>query len=477
MIYNLRTKLAVSHLLPVLLLMPLLSLYLLYSLENFFTQNLIRQLNYQARILNDRVERDPQILASASASQVFLSEVASFTDARVMLLALDGTILGSNQVEDQNRVGQRLEYPYLEQAISGETAQGIGPGVSTDVAYVVLPVRDGESVAGLLRVSYEVKALRQQVSQLQYLILGGTILTALLGLALAVGLSTTITRPLQNLTSRVQLVARGNFGVRAPVKGRDEMASLASSFNRMAARLEELEQTRRRQLAAITHELARPLTGMRAAIETLHEETDADPETRGLLLNGVLDELARMQRLVESLQQAQKRFSRPMVLHKEEVSPARVMRATLANYEPLAERSQISFKSDIPDDLPRVFADQDRLIQVLTNLLDNAFKFTPRGGQVLVKASAEPEQVVIAIQDTGVGIANVELPNLFQEFYRGGNATHPPEKRGMGLGLKISREIVSAHGGTIRIESEAGQGTRVIVTLPTLQAQDREPVS
>lgn len=465
MIYSLRTKLAISHVLPILLLMPLLSLYLLYSLENFFTASLLQQLNYQARLLNDRVERDPQVLTSSQAAQLFLAEIATFTDARVLLLTNDATILGSTDPQDAAFIGTRMEYPYLAQVVAGERAQGVGPGLSSEVAYVVLPVRVGDAVVGLVRVSYEVANLRAQVNQLRLLILGGIVITALLGLGLALGLATTITRPLRNLSQRVLQIGQGNYHVRAPVQGRDEIASLASSFNQMAERLEELEQARQRQLAAITHELARPLTGMRATVETLREGVDADLEARELLLDGVMDELARMQRLTESLQQAQKRTLRPIELQREWVSLDRVVRGTLTNYEPLAQQAQITLTTELPAALPDIYADQDRLIQVFTNLLDNAFKFTPSGGQVIVAASMQAETVLIRVTDTGVGIAAEELPNLFQEFYQGGNA-HPPEMRGMGLGLKICKEIVQAHGGTIQVTSQVGHSTRVTLTLP-----------
>jgi signal transduction histidine kinase len=465
MIHSLRNKLAVSHTLPILLLMPLLSLFLLYSLENFFTQNLLQQLTYQARLASHIVEGDPSSLESAAMAERLMSKISSLTDARVLLLSENGTILASTREEDRARLGTIYDDPSVMQALRGKSAQGIGQGFFAEVAYVVLPLQSAETVLGALRVSYEVTDLRSEFSQLQRLILGGVAITALLALGLGLGLAETITRPLHDLADRAQLIAKGNYNVRAPAGRRDEVGTLVHSFNTMAARLEELEHTRRRQIAAITHELARPLTGMRAAIETLQDGGHAKPEVRDPLLAGVREELGRMQRLVEQLQRVQKRTLRPMELHREQVELDRVIRATVSNYEALAEQSHITLTPELPHHLAPVYADQDRLIQVLTNLLDNAFKFTPAGGQVTVRAGESDEQLWVSVADTGIGIAAEELPKLFQEFYRGGSS-HPAEKQGMGLGLTIASQIIRAHGGTLHADSEPGRGARFTFFLP-----------
>lgn len=120
----------------------------------------------------------------------------------------------------------------------------------------------------------------------------------------------------------------------------------------------------------------------------------------------------------------------------------------------------------LPASLPSLSADEDRLIQVLTDLLDNALKFTPRGGQVHIEAATGDHTVWIKVSDTGSGIAPDELPYLFQQFYRGAES-RPPEKRGMGLGLTLCREIVTAHGGQITVASESGHGAQFTITLPT----------
>jgi len=462
---SLRARLVVSHILPLLLLTPLLSLYLLYSLERFFVQNLLQQLSYQAHLLRDLAEEDPELVENSTAAQNFLSQVAHLTDARIVLLSKDGTVLASSRAEDADLIGTRYTAPAVNQALGGEGAQGVGPGFFGEVAYVVLPLQRDGVTSGALRLSYEVSDLRSRFSQLRWLVLGGIGLAVTLSTGVALGLAETIVRPLRRLSEGVRQIAAGHYRARTGFRSQDEVGELAQSFDEMAARLEEAEQVRVRQLAAIVHELARPLAGMCAAVETLRDGADSDAEMRTSLLDGIEEELARLERQIETLQGLHKRVLRPMQLHRAAVTLERVMRASAANFEPIAAQLGLTLAVQVPRGLPTVYADEDRLIQVLTNLLDNALKFTPRGGSVTVQAGEDIDEVWVRVADTGVGIAPDELPHIFQQFYRG-DESRTPEKQGMGLGLAICREIVTAHQGRMWAESEPGQGARFTFTLP-----------
>lgn len=465
---SLRVKLAASNVLPVLLLVPFLSLYLFYSLEELFSQTLLQQLTFQARLLLEQIQQQPELIEDSLAAQRFLAKVGGLTDARVVLLSPEGAVLASNRAEDAGRLGQPYRDAAVIQALRGDPAQGVGPGFTTEVAYVVLPLQRDNVTGGALRVSYEVAYLRSAFGQVQWLILEGMIVTVLLGLGLSLGLATTIARPLRELTARVQDIARGNYQARATLHSGDEIGVLTQSFNQMAARLEEAEQTRARQLAAIAHELTRPLAGMRVAVETLHEDTEADSETREALFTGIEEELARLERLVGTLHSRHQQVLRPIQLQQADLSLERIIQASVANFEPIAAHLGVTLSVEIPRSLPRLHADEDRLIQVLTNLLDNALKFTPRRGQVTVQAVEQTDVVQVRVADTGVGIAPQELPYVFQQFYRG-SESRPPEKQGMGLGLAICREIITAHGGQIWAESEPDRGACFIFTLPKVK--------
>ncbi len=464
---SLRTKLTIANILPILLIAPLLSLYLLYSLENLFTQKLLQRLDQQAHLLLIQVEARPKLLADSQVAQRFLADVGQNTDAHILLLTQDGRIVASTRPQYASRVGALYTGPAVDEALQGLPVQGTGPGLITEVAYVMLPVQIDGVMRGVLRLSYEVDDIRAQFRQLRWLVLGGVGVTGLLGLGLGLALARTITRPLQQLIQRIQAVTFGQYQTRLAIQREDEIGLLARSFNQMAEKLEEAEIARQRQLAAIAHELARPLTGMRAAVETLLDEGLADRELQTALLSGVGEELARLERLVRTLQGLDKRLVQPLQLQRCELALTHLIQGCVTNLEPLAARLGIALVTQLPANLPKVSADEDRLIQVLTNLLDNALKFTPRGGQVTVVAGEEADVVWVRVSDTGSGIAPDELPYLFQQFYRGAES-RPPEKRGMGLGLTLCREIITAHGGQITAESTQGQGTQFTFTLPKL---------
>jgi signal transduction histidine kinase len=465
MIRSLRAKLAWSHVIPTVLLLPILSLYLLFTLEEFYIHNLLRQLVYQAQLMRQDIEDEAIPITSNAAAQAFLNMIALSTDSHVVLLDQNAIILASTRQDDAARIGAHLDHPSIEQALRGETAQGLGPGLTTEVAYVALGWRQKEQAQGVLRLSYEVDDVRTQFDQLQWLVISTTAITVALALALAIGLAATISRPLRQLSERAQAIASGDFKARVDSANRDEVGLLAQSFNQMATHLEQAQQARDRQLAAIAHELTRPIAGMQAAVETLRDGADEDLEIRDSLLAGMEEELARLKRMITTLQGLHKRGLEPIQLNRTEIVFDRLVRAAGANFEPVAARTGVALSIDIANDLPKIRADEDRLIQVLTNLLDNAFKFTPPGGKIIVRASKESDGICITVADTGVGISPAELPNVFQQFYRG-DETRPPEKRGMGLGLAICREIITAHQGKIWVESESGEGAIFTFTLP-----------
>ena len=230
MIRSLHAKLAFSHIISVLLLLPLLSLYLLYALERFYTDNLLQQLVYQSQLVRDEIERDPMLTASTDATKDFFAALAPLSDSRVMLLDQTGTIQALTRKGEAGRIGSRLTYPEVTQVLHGEMAKGVGPGFATEVAYVMLPLRQNGQTIGALRLSYEVGDVRAQFSQLRWLVVGGVGLAVAMAFGLALGLATTITRPLHQLSESTQKIAVGDYYARFAGRGCVAIAGISAQL-------------------------------------------------------------------------------------------------------------------------------------------------------------------------------------------------------------------------------------------------------
>ena len=228
-------------------------------------------------------------------------------------------------------------------------------------------------------------------------------------------------------------------------------------------RLRHLETVRRDFVANLSHELRTPLAAIQALAETLQNGALNDPAMAERFLRRLNEEVAAMSRLVQDLLDLSRLESGRLSLEMSPQSPAEVLHLAAERMSLAAQEAGVTLRLEAPADLPPVLADRDRVLQVVTNLLDNALRFTPSGGQITLGASATDHEIRFWVQDTGPGIAPEHLPRLFERFYK----VDPSRQRGgTGLGLAIAKHIVEGHGGQIGAESTPGQGSTFWFTLP-----------
>jgi two-component system phosphate regulon sensor histidine kinase PhoR len=229
--------------------------------------------------------------------------------------------------------------------------------------------------------------------------------------------------------------------------------------------LRRLEQVRTEFIANVSHELRTPLTAIRGYLETLLTGALDEPEHARRFLGIALRHTERLGRLLDDLTDLSNIELGRVRLTLGAVSLDAVVESVLALVSAKAEGAHVALERQVPPDLPPVRADHDRLVQILINLVDNAVKYTPRGGRVRVRAERAEGRVRVSVEDTGVGIPAGDLTRVTERFYRVDKA-RSRELGGTGLGLAIVKHLVLAHGGELGIESEAGQGTSVRFTLP-----------
>jgi signal transduction histidine kinase len=303
---------------------------------------------------------------------------------------------------------------------------------------------------------------------------------ALLALGLSVVIASILTRrfttPLRRLTEASRALAEGDLSQRVPAgevgAGSIEMAELATQFNTMADRLEESVEMIRRDrdrsrdfLADVSHELRTPIAALRTFNELLKGQAGADSDARAEFLESGGQQIERLDWLATNLLELSKLDSGLVLLELRPDDLRAAVESAVEQADGAARKRGVRLSHQLPDQPLRIRHDPQRIGQVVTNLVLNAIKFTPKGGSVEVRLTPAGSGAQIDVIDTGVGIDAAELPHIFERFYRGSQANEA-RGSGSGLGLAIVRSIVDMHGGAIAVESQVGAGSRFTVTLP-----------
>jgi two-component system, OmpR family, sensor kinase len=286
--------------------------------------------------------------------------------------------------------------------------------------------------------------------------LGGILVAGLLGWYL----SRRITRPVLALSRATDEIARGSYDVDLPpVRGGDEIGHLADSFRQMAARLSDAERQERNFLMSVSHELRTPLTAIRGHVDALREGVAEDPEARAASLEVIAREGARLERLVGDVLDLAKLEAHRFTVHSEEVDMERLCDQAYNAFGEEARRRSIDYAKRF-EAQPTILSDGDRVLQIISNLLSNAFRWTPDGGRVQLELSAPNGRVLVAVDDSGPGVAIAEQERIFRPFWS-------RDDSGTGLGLAIAHELAAALGGSIALDSRPGEGSRFELVLPS----------
>ncbi|NDJ78489.1 MAG: HAMP domain-containing protein, partial [Chloroflexi bacterium] len=327
------------------------------------------------------------------------------------------------------------------------------------IGYIV--TQENEELRNAAEDNYE-----QRINRIFLAAGGGALaLAVLLSVLFAQGL----TRPLREITAAIRAVAGGDLGQQVPVRTQDELGHLAAAVNQMSADLAYSNQLRRQMTADIAHELRTPLTVLAGYLEALR---DGVLEPRPDRLETMHAEAQHLQRLVEDLRTLSLADAGELPLERGLVDVGEVQRQVIGAFAHQAEQQGVTLEPRTPADLPPLDADRERLAQVLGNLVSNALRYTPAGGQITLGATHTSGTTTLTVQDTGRGIAPEHLPHIFERFYRADTArqtsgdANTSENGESGLGLAIVRSVVEAHGGSITADSALDQGTTFTITLP-----------
>lgn len=334
------------------------------------------------------------------------------------------------------------------------------------VGWLSAPLFFTTHLDNLVRSGVDLQLLRKELEEgFEFAWVLGAGWALVLGLAVAFALSFYVSRritdPISHLADVAANLARGRVQ-RAEPLGIPELDRLAVSFNAMADSLAEVEQRRSELIADLGHELRTPLTVLTGYLEGLADgSVRAEPE----LFERLGREVSRLKRLVADLQELSRVEAGALRLELRALQPHAVVQELVDRFADQLPEEGPSLLNRVAADAPTVWADPDRLEQVLINLISNAVRHTPAGGQVSVESAVEGEHLCLSVRDTGVGIAPENLPHLFERFWRA-DKSRSRVSGGSGIGLTIVQRLVELHGGEVAVESKLGEGSRFSFTLP-----------
>ena len=333
-----------------------------------------------------------------------------------------------------------------------------------------LPIQVGGEVVGTAIVRLpEAGVLPQDVSfrsSVNRLLLFGGILAGVVALVLGIVLARRATAPASELTRTARALAAGDRSERVEFEGPDEFGEMARAFNSMADTIEEEDRLRRAFAADVAHELRTPLAILRTQMEGIQ---DGVVEPSSPALASLLEETLRLSRLVADLELLASADAAGFSLVRQPVELRPLLEGAAQEFAGPYEAEDVALRTDLSD--VQVKADPTRIRQVVTNLLSNALKFTPSGGQVALTARTDDGRALIRVSDTGPGIPADEVAHVFDRFFRGREV----RAGGSGIGLTVARELVRAHDGDIQVTSDPGRGTTFTVFLPMASSGERAP--
>lgn len=403
---------------------------------------------------------------------------AADTGARVTILDPRGNVVADSAAPLGSLPNQGNQ-PEVRAALSGLVQRDVRAVGGEMALFVAAPIQQGDRVLGLVQMARPMREItggfRRFLLQLGSISLLALALATLLGVAI----SRRMLRPVQQLEQASLRVASGDLSQQAPVETADELGALAVAFNTMVREVREMMAQQRLFVANASHELRTPLTNIKLRSEALLGGASEDPAVAGRYLAEIDREADRLGRLASALLDLS-RLEQDRASYASAVQPVDLLPLLHAVADATALRASqagLTLHVDLPPELPRLTVWPEQIEAVLVNLLDNAIKFTPAGGQVSLSAVANSQRCLIQVADNGPGIPAEDLPHVFERFYRVDKARSrndaPPGGSGAGLGLAIVKALLEQNGGQISVASQPGQGTVASVALNVVSVLDK----
>ncbi len=391
--------------------------------------------------------------------------ISSTTESKIFLVNLEGKTLICSEGENCNHRTYSISDDVMQEAAAGEyDGSGTLGGIYESSHYTVgIPIKYNDMPIAVLFASTEATDVWFFISDLMDIIFFCALIATAVSSIAIYFVTNKMTRPLREMAAAAKSFSTGDFTVRVPAEGEDEIAQLARSFNHMADSMADLESVRRSFIANISHELKTPMMTIGGFIDGILDGTVPEEKRKHYLLI-VSEEVKRLSRLVKSMLSIARIEAGDMKLNPTDFDINELVCRTVFAFEQKIEEKQLEIMG-LESDEVFVNADNDLIHQVIYNLIDNAVKFVNEGGCISFSYAVKDGSVFVSVKNTGAGIAQQELPRLFDRFYKT-DKSRSLDKTGVGLGLYIVQTIVNQHKGDLLVKSVEGEYTEFTFSVP-----------
>lgn len=469
------TKMVVLYLVIMISTLTMLGLLLSFLLNNYFTYNKKTELVLRSSNISELVhpylveKKNPELLVT------YLNKAEENLGTEMIVVDKRGRLIAGmpNNLPGEGYMINHEDIQKLQQGVMN-IRQGKSTFYDESALWVTTPVFDDQkNVIGGVILYSPIMGVKDTVLRVRYLFIYSAVVSTILSAVVVNFMAQYVTSPLIAMNKAVQKMAKGDLTQRVKIKQNDEIGDLTETFNYMADQMERQEKVRREFVADVSHELRSPLTNIQGFAEAMIDEKDKTKEERTRYLGIIHKETMRMIRLVNELLDLSRLDSGNFKTVKSVVNLSDVIHNSLHKVMPMLKENDREVLLNIPDDTLKVLGDQDRLEQVVINLLDNANRYSSPNAPITVNLFPDLYEVKLLVEDEGKGISPEELPYIWERFYKI-DKVRSRETGGTGLGLAIVKRIIENFGGTVIAESVPGKGSQIGFALP-LYSEDENP--
>lgn len=381
--------------------------------------------------------------------------------ARMVLVGTDGRVL----VDSFDAMkGQRFDIAEAENALLGMKSSNIYVHKGDYIMYSAVPIMDRDVIVGAAFMSIDANYIFDDINRFMEKLFIIFMMAFLVSIFISFLFADIMSKPIEKLTDSVKTITLGKYDTKVEVLGSDEIGELGKAFNIMTTKLSQVDERRKKFVSNVSHELRTPMTSMKIVSDTLLSAPSWDESVYREFMTDINSEIDRLNKIIDSLLYLVRVEKDDLELDYSMTYVNYLLEWVIKTINPIALKKEIELTLTAPNKI-ELSLDQEKMQQCLLNIIGNAVKYTPEGGKVWVELDESRDDIIIRVNDNGIGIPEKDLPFIFDRFYRVDEA-RARKTGGTGLGLAIVQQIVLLHQGTISVQSELGVGTQVTITLP-----------